>query len=157
MNQVLSSPAESTSLPPNDEQRENVRQGLETMIVGEVSVSCALLANHASLALQTRGDYETMFGAFRYFGTVRFRDGLVVLKRQNVRDFKISRYIDNHYGKQKNADADPHGIWVFEGYLHGQQALVGRWRAMGESADVGNLEGIFCVSRKDEKDKVLVR
>jgi hypothetical protein len=127
------------------------------MIVGEVSVSCALLPNHASLALQTRGDYETMFGAFKYAGTVRFRDGLVVLKRQNVRNFKISPYLDNHYGKQKNADADPHGVWIFEGYLHGRQALVGRWRAMGESTDVGNLEGIFCVSKENEEAEVLVR
>jgi hypothetical protein len=53
---------------------------------GKVRISCYPPVPSNILALKTERDHERVCGAFNYVGRVRFRDGLIVLKREPVSD-----------------------------------------------------------------------
>ena len=96
---------------------------------------------------QTQRGHDEAWGAFKYTGTVRFGDGLIILKRQPVRYQSPSETLAN-YGTQKNTEEHYHGVWVFEGYMHSRRVIVGRWYSTQDNAEDARLEGIFCLSKQ---------
>jgi hypothetical protein len=57
---------------------------LDAGLIGTVRVSCNLLTHADPSASKTLSDHDQLCDAFNYFGTVRFRDGLIVLRREPV-------------------------------------------------------------------------
>ncbi|KAF8583879.1 hypothetical protein K439DRAFT_1633965 [Ramaria rubella] len=74
------------------------------------------------LTAKTEDDFAAVWGCDRYHGRVRSWDGLVVLVR-----------------KMRHES----GCWVFRGYVHNNQNLVGRWRETGTSVSSPGLEGVW--------------
>lgn len=102
---------------------------------------------------QTQQDHDQAWGAFKYTGTVRFRDGLITLKREPVSCQSRSKTTANS-DTQKNTEENYHGVWTFEGYMYSRRVIVGRWYSSQDNTEDARLEGIFCLSKRPD---VLVR
>jgi hypothetical protein len=86
------------SVSLSDGSGENVQAGLEAVLFGEVSQFCGLLTS-SNRPYTTQSVHDKTCGAFEYFGKVRFRDGLIVLRRELVSDLiyrRISIIIPGH-------------------------------------------------------------
>jgi len=119
-----SSTSSPISVSPSDSNDEDIQPGLEAYVIGE-----------------TEDDYAKVCGAFRYVGKVRFRDGLITLRRE-------PKHADH-------ADQEGHGVWVFNGFMHARQVIVGRWHSTGVLGHDQKLEGIFCISRRPQEFETL--
>lgn len=105
----------------------------------QISIATEASPTSPSTALtgETQSIHEQMCGAFKYTGNVRFRDGLIVLKRE-----------------PKRAEESYYGTWIFQGYLHSRRVIVGRWHSSTSDDGSDRREGVFCMSKRPE---VMVR
>jgi len=78
------------------------------------------------LTAETEPTFGEAWGHHTFKGRVRDWDGLVVLERMPV---------------------EGQGRWIFQGYLHGQQNLVGRWRETATQFDAPGWEGAWSMAK----------
>ena len=71
---------------------EITNASLDAGLIGHVRVSYNILTHANTFVSKTLSNHDQLCGAFNYFGTVRFSDGLIILRREPVSDLILYHF-----------------------------------------------------------------